>query len=113
MKINWFQKVREFLFPRKHVFVVKSSDSTEDVSEAIAVITNTIQNVDVDVFNDCNELFLTLNGNKERYHCGVVNVNDKKNSGNILTAMIGSINPEIKMFIYSDKNTLRNELVMA
>jgi hypothetical protein len=111
MKFSWISRVMDFITRKKHVFIVKSSEC-DNTKEIIQTVSST-SNANVDVYSNCEDLFLNLNKYKTYYHVGVINQNDKKNTANILTSLVKSINPRIKMVTYTDKNTFKNQFSMS
>lgn len=107
MKFLFFHKLINFITNRKHIFVLKSSvvDDTKEIIETV----NKNFNAEVDVFSNCEDLFFNLNKHKSYYQFGVVDQNDKKNTRNILTNLVKTINPKIKIITYTDKKTFRNQ----
>lgn len=106
MRFSWLQRVFDKIQGKKHVFVVKSSD-TENLSELIRTVSSVVENSKVDVYTDCKDLFLQLNEHKNYYQIGVINENDKKNTANILSNMVELIDPNIKVITYSDKKSFQ------
>lgn len=108
MTYSWLCKFKSVLNRKKHVFVVRSSEQ-DNLSDIINTF-STSRNIDVDVYSTCKDLFMSLNKYKNHYELGVVYENDKKNISNILIKVIQSINPNIKMVKYSNKNSFPNSL---
>jgi hypothetical protein len=111
MKFSWIHRIIDLITCRKHVFILKSSESDEiqEISEAVSSSVN----ADIDVYNDCNHLFNCLNRYKDYYNAGIVSKNDKKNTANIFKNIVSTINPNIRVVTYSDKKSLRDQLVMS
>jgi hypothetical protein len=108
MKFSWIYRFIDYMKGKKHGFLIKSSEE-DNSKEIVRNVSN--PNLELDVYSNCEDLFINLNRYKGYYHFGLINKNDKKNTANILTNLIGSINPKIKMVTYTDKNTFKNPLV--
>jgi len=111
MKLSIFKRLMDYITDKKHIFIVKSSDG-DNTQEILETVQSTSY-ADVDVYSDCEKLFLNLNRHKGYYQVGVVNKNDKKNTANILANMVSTINPRIKIVTYTDKNSLKKQLAMS
>lgn len=107
MKIFWFKKLINGISRRKSVFIIKSDDT--DVDDIIQTLSKEVD-VDVDVYSNCKELFFALNKHKLYYDWGVMSKSDKRNVGDVLSDMIKYINPNIILYTYTDKNTLKHDI---
>ena len=108
MSESFIKKIYNWVLQKKHIFLIKSSEPTNTTDIVNSIYTST--NNTVDVYSDCRELFYKLNSRKNYYYIGIIDKNDKKNTGNILKNIIQTINPNIKIITYSKQTTLIDEL---
>lgn len=111
MKFSWFYRIVDYFSNKKHAFVVQST-TDDNTTEIVNMLSTPNNNVGVDVYSNCEDLFFNLNRCKSYYQIGVINKNDKKNTANILTNLVNSTNPKIKMVTYSDKKSFKTQLSM-
>jgi hypothetical protein len=110
MKFYWYNKIINFFGKKKHMFVIKSSET--ELQSIKDVLNEDIINTDVSVYSNCKQLLYDLNQHKNYYDVGIVSKNDKKNTANILVNIINTINPKIRVVTYNDKKTFKNQLSM-
>lgn len=105
MRFSLLNRAVDFLSKKRHGFYIKSKDiNSDDIVNTI----NSKENITIDIYSNCQELFLNLNKYKKYYEFGIIN--DKQNPANIFINLIESINPDIKMMTYKDKNTFIQNL---
>lgn len=104
-----------FLKKTHRIFILKDKDKDVNVNEILETVESSnreslVKDTKIDVYSDCKKLFYVLNKHKDYYDYGVINKNTKKNTQGILIDLLNSINPNMKIFKYSNKKQLREEL---
>ncbi len=109
MKKTWYQQLVKIFSGQKRVFVMGVSNKN-NIVDILSTVKSNIINSKVDVFMDCESLFLALNKHKHYYQVGILEKSDTRNTAGVFANMVRSIDPNIKIVTYSDKNTFKKEI---